>query len=208
MRTKQSGTKCMVVGCEKPAITFHFCRTHYRRWNLYGDPFHVEPMGIAAKDLTGKRFERLVAIKRINDGKKNIRWLCKCDCGNETISVSGSLINGTHKSCGCYKSGPTNYKAKPKTITNGYVSIIDKSHPRANKRTGRVREHIVVMEKMIGRYLLPHEEVHHKNGVRDDNAPSNLELWSISHPAGQRVEDKVEWAIQLLTLYAPERLTL
>lgn len=70
-----------------------------------------------------------------------------------------------------------------------------------------VRQHREVMATHLGRELYPHEEVHHKNGVRDDNVISNLELWSTFQPSGQRVEDKVEWAVCLLGMYAPERLT-
>jgi hypothetical protein len=54
---------------------------------------------------------------------------------------------------------------------------------------------------------MDHELVHHKTGDRKDNRPENLELWSHSQPCGQRVKDKVAWAIELLTLYAPERLS-
>jgi hypothetical protein len=59
-------------------------------------------MGIF-KDLTGKRFSRLVAIKRDGSDRHNrAMWLCKCDCGNFTKVVSIALISGNTQSCGCY----------------------------------------------------------------------------------------------------------
>ena len=61
-----------------------------------------------------------------------------------------------------------------------------------------VMEHRVVMAEHLGRALLPHENVHHKNGIRDDNRIENLELWSTSQPYGQRVEDKIAWAQDFL----------
>ena len=66
-------------------------------------------------------------------------------------------------------------------------------------------EHRRVMEEIIGRPLLPSESVHHKNGKRDDNRPANLELWSSSHPAGQRVTDLVAWAKEILSLYSRKK---
>jgi hypothetical protein len=40
-------------------------------------------------------------------------------------------------------------------------------HPRAGK-ANYVFEHILVMEQVLGRYLLPEESVHHRNGIRDE----------------------------------------
>lgn len=91
------------------------------------------------------------------------------------------------------------------TVRNGYRLIFKPDHPNATA-SGQIREHIYVMSEHLGRPLLPHENVHHKNGVRDDNRLENLELWTTAQPSGQRVEDKVDWAIQLLLLYKPEAL--
>ena len=68
-----------------------------------------------------------------------------------------------------------NFKGGRYHIRSGYVTVLSNGHPYADK-VHRVYEHRLVMEKMIGRYLLPTEVVHHKNGVRDDNRPENLEL--------------------------------
>lgn len=62
------------------------------------------------------------------------------------------------------------------------------------------------MSQILDRPLLRHEQVHHRNGVRADNRPENLELWSHQQPPGQRVEDKVTWAKELLALYEPSAL--
>lgn len=60
----------------------------------------------------------------------------------------------------------------------------------------RIVQHRAVMERMLGRTLQPFESVHHKNGRRDDNRPSNLELWTRPQPSGQRPEDLVAWVIE------------
>ena len=74
-----------------------------------------------------------------------------------------------------WKSGKTYHKA-------GYCLVRCPDHPRSNKHTGYVLEHILVMEAKLGRPLLPSENVHHINGIKDDNRADNLELWLKPQP--------------------------
>ena len=76
-------------------------------------------------------------------------------------------------------------------------------HPRT-KKSPYVFEHILIAEEMLGRYLLDGESVHHRNGVRDDNRPENLELWTRPQPSGIRASDAITWAIEILTRYVNE----
>lgn len=85
---------------------------------------------------------------------------------------------------------PDGYKIKQKTNEYGKSKL--------------VYEHRQIMEAILGRGLLPGENVHHKNGIRDDNRPENLELWVSSQPSGQRVKDLLEWARTILDRYEHE----
>lgn len=60
------------------------------------------------------------------------------------------------------------------------------------------------MSSVLGRPLRPGENVHHKNGVKEDNRPANLELWVRHQPTGQRPEDLVAWAREILDRYAED----
>lgn len=60
-------------------------------------------------DFTNKRFNRLVAVKKLDERSKDgkVCYLCKCDCGNEVVVEATRLNSGNTSSCGCYKSDMT-----------------------------------------------------------------------------------------------------
>lgn len=72
-----------------------------------------------AEDLTGKKFGRLVVIKRFGENKHgHIRWKCTCACGSTVVVVGNNLKRGDTKSCGCLKKEAL----KERFVTHGESS--------------------------------------------------------------------------------------
>lgn len=97
--------------------------------------------------------------------------------------------------------GPPN----PVRAPSGVGSLTSAGYRVITVDGATVFEHRHVMAQSLGRPLLDAESVHHKNGDRSFNDPSNLELWHVGQPAGQRVSDKAAWCVEFLRDY-PEEL--
>lgn len=87
------------------------------------------------------------------------------------------------------KNNP-NWKGGRQKTTNGYIIIYSPNHPSCNSR-GYVSEHRLVMEKHLGKYLSGLNEIHHINGIKDDNRIGNLKLFS-THGEHQRFHEKLK----------------
>lgn len=128
----------------------------------------------------GQRFGHLTVIGQGpakfygKDHVKHQTSLCRCDCGTIILALNDSLLRKHRVKC----SSRCRATFKGRYISsNGYVCVYAPQHPYATKK-GYVYEHRLIMEKNIGRYLLPSEDVHHKDRNRLNNKIDNLLLLS------------------------------
>ena len=170
---QQKGRLCSVEGCERKHSAKGFCRAHYRR-SVKGTSLD-----------TPIRFKLMCSIEGCERNYRTkgfcafhyYRWQRNIDFKKP--------ISNKRKEIGSTRPG-----------SRGYLLVKVK-----NGVSGWMPQHRYVMEQHLGRSLVSPEEVHHLNGVRNDNRLENLELWSTAQPPGQRVADKVKFALEILETY-------
>lgn len=101
------------------------------------EEYKVIPVG-RAKDLRGQKFGRLTVVDRVEkpEGLKNrgAYWLCKCDCGEESVARGAHLVSGNTQSCGCLNA-EINSKTNTKDLTGrvfGQLKAIRLTDRRTN----------------------------------------------------------------------------
>lgn len=172
-------TPCTADGCEKVGRSSGLCATHYHK-----------------AFMQGARVNGVADICTVEGCKRPVRSKSLC-----TMHYARFMHHGTTDA----PTRATRATRGPIRSKTGYVARYAPGHPNAGAR-GYISEHRYVLAEHLGRPLLTSENVHHINGVRDDNRIENLELWSRAQPSGQRVSDKVAWAIEFLKFYSPDSL--
>lgn len=206
---------CSVDGCLYPVAGLGLCGAHWRRLRKHGDPqpdvpvIGREPRGpcsiagcsrqTTARGWCPYHYGRWLRHGDPLGGRELIVGRPPCSvAGCRKPSVAQRLCD-THYRRWLTSGDPlvTNArKGRWRVGTDGYV------YWSGGER--RPSQHRYVMERMLGRPLRKGETVHHCNGVRHDNRPENLELWSSAHPSGQRISDLVAFARDILDLYGKE----
>ena len=175
---------CAVETCKRGAVTRGWCHGHYLRWSRTGDVEAGVPLEPARAGICGVE---------------------GCQARRKARGLCGTHLTRLRTTGDVRAEQPVRSPGTQGWITHGYrgVAVPDELRHLVGG-AAQALEHRLVMGILLDRPLLKHEVVHHRNGDRLDNRPGNLELWSVSQPKGQRVEEKLQWAYQILVDYDPD----
>ncbi len=221
---------CTVADCSRTVYARTLCGMHYKRLLRHGDAqADIAPRGTrrpccvggCGNDAEGRGLchGHLQRLLRSGDvapdvplGRRRQADACEvASCGREPYAKGlcqahyRRLTNDGDPRADV----PINSPAGEGWISHGYRYLVVPMELRhLTNGESQAAEHRLRMAMHLGRALLPDESVHHRNGDRRDNRLANLELWSTAHPKGQRVADKLAFAVQFLLAYAPGLLTI
>ena len=201
--TYGEGARCLVPGCLSRPAALGLCAGHYQQRSSGVDlGVEVPLQGYGSKTARVSCCVVPQCEKRpVNRGM----------CSTHTQQRASGLIDDQGNQLREKKAWRRPRTTERWLMADGYVLIeAPEGHPRA-RHDGSVLEHRHVVEQYLGRYIEDWEIVHHKDGNRQNNIISNLELLdgrarkSEGHPPGHEVSSgELMRGLEQLRLNDPE----